>query len=40
LVNVVVITLCAVLAEAESFYDIEAFAQIKTRSRKSGWQSS
>lgn len=29
LVNVVVIALCAVLAEAESFYDIETFGQIK-----------
>lgn len=29
LVNVVVIALCAVIAEAESFYDIEAFGQTK-----------
>ena len=29
LVNVVVIALCAVLAEAESFYDIETFGKIK-----------
>ena len=29
LVNVIVIALCAVMAEAESFYDIEAFGKIK-----------